>query len=155
MEKNSCSSKYFYHNEAIAIIAIMTVLNKLKNIDLLKSLLILPFLFHKATLYYISKNSIDVNFEHLLKNKISLLSNFSDRFYSFLPITINSIIIAKDLGYLNITNNNIIISENFDSTLLNKDIGVRAKLIIDSTDNLIKILNEETSKIYYYTNIKI
>jgi len=112
MAKMKNRSKYFYTNEAMGIIPILTILKKIKRTSHAKALLILPFVFHKDTLTFLKSRNKFNSLEEMLVKEIDLFTNFNKRFYSFLSLSINSIILLKELKFIDIVNEELVYLDN-------------------------------------------
>jgi len=153
--KNENNTIYIYNNEAISIVAIITVLEKLKQIDIAKVMLILPFLYHKRTLSFIEKTNIELlTLEEFTERKL-LFANFQDRFLTYLPITINSLTILKEMKLIEIKNNEIIYKPDNKFDILNNQLGERVKNIVSSASKLSNLLREDTINLYYQLRIEL
>ncbi len=149
------TTPYIYNNEAISIVAIITVLEKLKQIDIAKIMLILPFLYHKKTLSFIEKTNIELlTLEEFTEQKL-LFTNFQDRFLTYLPITINSLTILKEMKLIDIKNNKIIYKPDNKFDILNNKLGERVKNIVSSASKLSNLLREDTINLYYQLRIEL
>ncbi len=149
------TSPYIYNNEAISIIAIIAVLEKLKQIDIAKIMLILPLLYHKRTLNYLLKLDTNlISLEEFAENNI-LFSNFNDRFSIYLPIAINAITILEEMNLINIDSNKISYKPDNIIDINNPKLGNRAKSIVAGAFKLSNILEEETNNLYFQLRITL
>lgn len=146
-------NRYSYNNEAMGIIPILTILKKIKKTSHAKALLILPFLFHRETLNFLkSKNKFN-SLDDILVKEVGILSNFNKRFYSFLPLSINSIVLLKELKFIDIVDNELIYLEN--NFNYSTELWERAMEIIKWADKLSKILEEDVAKLYLQLRINL
>lgn len=143
--------KSIYHNEALGVIALKAVLDTSLTVSFAKSVLILPLVFHKDTLGYIIQNQTS-SIEHLVRRS-RLISNFNQRYYSLLPVSINSIYLGQKLNCFKINENGVeILKYDFKD---DKDIGLRASKIVQAAPLVSSILKEDASSLYQMLNIKI
>lgn len=118
-------------------------------------MLILPFLYHKRTLSFIEKTNIELlTLEEFTERKL-LFANFQDRFLTYLPITINSLTILKEMKLIEIKNNEIIYKPDNKFDILNNQLGERVKNIVSSASKLSNLLREDTINLYYQLRIEL
>ncbi|WP_236895464.1 three component ABC system middle component [Clostridium beijerinckii] len=145
-----------YNNEAIGAISIASVLKYAKRITYAKALLILPFFAHKETTAFLKNNSVKVrSLEELIVKKFEYFSNFEDRYYSLIPVSINSILILKELNIIDIDEGIITYIDNANINFNDKLLGKRAKNIINGSERLAKILEEDVDSLYLQLRIEI
>ncbi len=143
-------SYYLYNNEAIGAIGIAAVLRNCKALSYSKSMLILPFLFHNETVSILKRsNSVVRSTEEIIVKKIGSFGNFNARYYSLLPVSINSIMLLKQIGEIEITETAIAIKMDSKLDLTNKSLGNRAQDIIKAAPKLSDILSEEDDQSIY------
>ena len=148
-------SQYIYNNEAISVIALIAVLEELIEIELTKTMLILPFLYHKRTLDFLEQNNIDNFSIEVLSDKNILLSNFNERFLTYLPIAINSLSILLEIQVIQIVGSRVIYNteNNFDIRV--NSLGERAKQIISVAKKLSPLLRNETKILYKHLRVAL
>lgn len=96
---------YIYNNEAIASCIFLSVLNKVGELDIARSCLILPFLLDDRTINYLKREQeSNVNLEQLIKEYPRLFVSFNKRYLSLLPITINALMMLSKGNQINIEN---------------------------------------------------
>ncbi len=138
-----------YHNELLGAVSIASVLkhNDLSNAQVL---FVLPLLFHNETLnYFLNHNPR--NIKSFASNNSKIIANFDNRLYSLLPITINSILIAKKLGLINIEKDRL----SFKDLDFEADLGNRAKKIMLASKKIATILKTETSDLFFHLKVKL
>jgi hypothetical protein len=137
-------SYYLYNNEAIGAIGIAAVLNECQALSYSKSLLILPILFHEDTVSALKRsNSVIRSAEELMIKKTSRFGNFNARFYSLLPISLNSIMLLKQMGEIIITERSVCNSPQNKIDFNNAPLGKRAQNIIKAAPKLAELLSSE------------
>ncbi|MCO6513442.1 MAG: hypothetical protein J6589_03115 [Snodgrassella sp.] len=95
---------YLYNNEAIATTALLSMINKLKQIDIALAPLILPFLFDNRTVNHLLRKEVNyLNIEQFVQDKRLYFTAFNNRFLSLLPVTINALMILRKSGVIKIT----------------------------------------------------
>ncbi|MCU0430698.1 MAG: DUF6521 family protein [Cytophagaceae bacterium] len=141
--------KSAFHNEVLGALTLNFVLAHQEAIDYSKSLLVLPFLFHARTVNLIN-SSKSFRLEKLLNDK-ELIGGFNERYYSFLPISINTIFVANSLSFISITNDNITLK---NTIIYSPDMGDRALKIYNAAPMVSSILQSFSSS-YLYTKLKI
>lgn len=148
-----------YNNVGISLVALLSVIKNIDEIDYSKVLLINPLLLHNQTVNYLKKKSTNPKgIEDLVTSKIEFFIDFNERYYSFLDITINTIILAQKMQFITIKNNKIIpIKEyinKFDFT--NTELGSRAINIIQASNKLSILLKQEnTNNLYFILRIEL
>lgn len=139
-----------YHNELLGAVSIASVLkhNDLSNAQVL---FILPLLFHNETLnYFLNHNPR--NIKSFASNNSKIIANFDNRLYSLLPVTINSILIAKKIGLINIEKDRL----SFKDFDFEADLGNRAKKIILASKKIASLLKKtETSDLFFHLKVKL
>jgi len=138
-----------YHNELLGAIAI-TVVVKQVELTYAKSLFVLPFLFHNETVNVFIEYSPN-NFKTFVSNNSKLVANFNNRFYSLLPISINSILIARELQWINYEKG-LIYFKDFD---FSQDYGIRAKKIINISHKIADILKTDLTELFYHLKVEL
>jgi hypothetical protein len=137
-------SYYLFNNEAIGAIGIAAVLRNCKALSYSKTLLILPFLFHKETVSLLKRsNSVIRSSEELMVKKIGNFGNFNSRYYSLLPISINSIMLLNNIGEIEIAEMAIVCNSDNKLDLNSNLLGNRAQNIIKAANKLSEILAQE------------
>ncbi len=94
---------YTYNNEAIASCIFLSVLNKMKKLNIAHSCLILPFLLDDSTINYLHQNqNSELNLEQIVYEKSRLFASFNKRFTALLPVSINSLILLSKTNQIEI-----------------------------------------------------
>ncbi|WP_121664502.1 three component ABC system middle component [Metabacillus litoralis] len=145
-----------YNNELIGLISILSVLNYHKKMSIGKSMLILPFFSHNNTLKVLKRKNIKVrSLEEFIIKYPSNFSNYNERFYSLLPVSINSIILLNRMKLISIKDGEILLKEDNVFEIGNKSLGNRAKEIILGAENLSQILMEDTKNLYLQLRVEL
>lgn len=149
-------NKSIYHNELIGIISLLSILQYHKEMSLGKACLILPFFAHKSTLGILKrKNSKIRSLEELIVKYPSSCSNYNERFQSLLPVTLNSIILLKRMGLVNLKDGILSLNKQNNFELENKSLGNRAKDIVQASKKLADILVDDTSNLYLQLRVEL
>jgi hypothetical protein len=145
---------YIYNNEAIASCIFLSVLNKVGEIDIARSCLILPFLLDDRTINYLKREQeSNVNLEQLINEYPRLFVSFNKRYLSLLPITINALMMLSKGNQINIENQIKTVSNlNFE----NEELGNRFLKIEDVIPKLLTLLDEySTAELYKILKIQL
>lgn len=147
------SNRFLYNNEGIALVAILSVMAKMKTLESSKVFLILPFLLNDNLASFLkNKNSKVIGIQDLVSRRIGSFLNFNGLYKNFYGLTFNAICIAEELKFIKVEPNSIIYIENsFD--LHSDNLGSRAKNIVLASEKLKAIL--EIDAIELYSSLKI
>lgn len=150
-------SKYLFNNEAIGAIAISSVLQKCGELSYAKAMLILPFLFHEDSTTFLKRaNAIVRSSEEFIIKKVSQFSNFNDRYYSLLPISVNSLMILREIGSIYIEADKIVNRYPQKINFNARNLGKRANNIIKASERLSELLlAENESSLYLKLRIQL
>lgn len=142
---------YTYNNEAIASCVFLSVLNKMKTLDIAHSCLILPFLLDDSTVNYLHQNqNSELNLEQMVFEKSRLFSTFNKRFTALLPVSINSLILLSKTNQIEI-GKEIAINSAFH---IDNNMGVRYNKIESVMPFFISLI-DRYSTIQLYQILKI
>lgn len=142
-------NNYRFNNEAIASIAIGYFLRLHKSVELSKLLFVLPFVLHEPSVKKLRNQSFKRSLEEfILKNPEAVLG-FNARYFSFLPLTINSLTLLKEMGIIRVDKDMVIFnfSSGFDPEY--GGVGPRAIKLFGAIDNLNHIMTYETTASFY------
>jgi hypothetical protein len=145
---------YIYNNEAIASCIFLSVLNKVGELDIARSCLILPFLLDDRTINYLKREQeSNINLEQLIKEYPRLFVSFNKRYLSLLPITINALMMLSKGNQINIENQIKTVSNlNFE----NEELGNRFLKIEDVIPKFLTLLGEySTAELYKILKIQL
>jgi len=147
-----------YNNVGIGLVALLSVIKNFEDLDYAKALLIQPLLLHNPLTNYVKKASVVVNgIEDLTLSKVEYFLNYNDRYFSLLPLSINTILIAEKMKFLKLEDNKIIVNksniETFDFT--SSLLGKRATNIILASERISQLLKEESNELYFKLRIEV
>jgi len=147
-----------YNNIGIGLVSFLSVIRHYDELDYAKALLIQPFLLHNPLVNYVKKDSVVIRgVEDLTLSKIEYFLNFNNRYFSLLPLSINTILIAKKMKFIEFENNIIFVNKEniktFDFT--STSLGKRAKNIILASEKVSKILSEESKELYFKLRVEV
>ncbi|PWE21787.1 three component ABC system middle component [Aliarcobacter skirrowii] len=148
-----------YNNIGISLVGFLSIIRSFDEIEYSKTLLISPILLHNKTVTYLkSQTTKPKGIEDLITSKIELFLDFNKRYYSFLELSLNTIIIAQKMNFIILQNNKIIPKkeqiDKFDFT--NERLGTRAINIIKASEKLSALLKQEsTNSLYFILRIEI
>lgn len=145
---------YIYNNEAIASCIFLSVLNKVGELDIARSCLILPFLLDDRTINYLKREQeSNINLEQLIKEYPRLFVSFNKRYLSLLPITINALMMLSKGNQINIENQIKTVSNlNFE----NEELGNRFLKIEDVIPKFLTLLGEySTAELYKILKLQL
>ena len=149
-----------YNNEMIGVVSLYFVIEKFSTINPSKAMLILPLATHNALVSYLNDSrTIVKGLEQLIVKKPDFFSNFNQRFYSLLELSINSILILIKLdlvlidqhGQLRINSSAQPLFEDSKTTLL----GKRAQKIIQASSSIADLLIEENPNLYLQLRVQL
>lgn len=146
----------FYNNELLTGIAILAALKQRQKVEISKVLLIHPILSYKGIVEFLKDKRTKIrSIEELIIKKNMAFANFNRRYLEDLELSINAIFLFKELGMLDIIDNELIyIETSFD--FKNKALGKRALDIIDASYSLINVLDkEEASNLYLSLRVEL
>ncbi len=147
-----------YNNIGIGLVSFLSIIRHYDELDYSKALLIQPLLLHNPLVNYVKKGSVVIRgIEDLTLSKIEYFLNFNNRYFSLLPLSINVILIAEKMKFIEFKNNTIVVNKDniqtFDFT--SNDLGKRAKNIILASKKVSKILSEESKELYFKLRIEV
>ncbi|MBU0905163.1 MAG: hypothetical protein KKF57_08195 [Firmicutes bacterium] len=145
-----------YNNEMICAISIYSVLKHLKTISVSKALLIFPLVSHKGTLDFLkNKNTKIRSLEEFIIKKPDYFSNYNDRYYSFLVLSMNSLILLSEMGLIRIDESqiSIVTDEKFD--INNNIMGERAYNFFNVSSKLADILKSDDKNLYLQLRVQL
>lgn len=148
-----------YNNIGISLVGLLSIVRFYDEIDYSRCLLINPILLHNQSVTYLkSGNTKPKGIEDLISSKVELFLNFNKRYYSFLELSINTIIIANKMKFIDLEGSKIIVNkeqmDTFDFS--NKNLGDRASKMIQASEKLSNLLKQEnTENLYFKLRIEI
>jgi hypothetical protein len=144
------AGQYIYNNEAIGSVALLSVIKECKAITYSKAMLILPLIFHEQSNAALRRSNTELrSSEEFIVKRLTSFGNFNSRYLSLLPVSINSLMILREMGCISIDKHNI--SYRFDSKfdLSARELGVRANKIIKASEKLSTLLTHEDDNSLY------
>lgn len=145
---------YTYNNEAISSCIFLSILNKVDNLDIARSCLILPFLLDDRTVNLLIKiQGQKLNLEELIKEQPRLFVSFNKRYLSLLPITINSLMILSKSNQI-ILGKEITKSQSFSFD--DSELGERFSKVEKVVPEFLKMLDRyQTPHLYRILKIQL
>lgn len=141
------------NNLAFASLAISIVVDKSQKLELTEVLLIMPFLAHKELLSYLANGKTQIrSLDKLIIDKLHCFSNFNNRYYDNLSTSINAIQFLSEVDMVSIDNSHMISMEKVECF---NSVGNRLKRVSKASENLSKILSEDTSSLYLNLRIEV
>ena len=142
-----------YNNLGIGIVSIGFVINIMKSISLDKVFLIIPFFTHQELLTYLGKSNSDIkSIEQIISNKIGCFSNFNNRYFDTLVLSMNAIQYLIDMEYVELINGNLVLKK---AMVFDNKMGARAEKIYKASNNVAKLLNDNSSNLYLNLRVEI
>jgi hypothetical protein len=146
---------YIYNNEAIASCVFLSVLDRIKTLDIARSCLILPFLLDDRIVVYFHNNQDNkLSLEQMRNEQSKLLISFNKRYLALLPITINALMILSKSNQIGIGKNIYIVNDILP--IYNSMMGERLDKIIDVVPVFLSVIsNYSTKQLYKLLNIQL
>jgi len=147
---------YTYNNEAIAICVFLSVLDRIKTLDIARSCLMLPFLLDDRTIAYFDKNrNTEFTLEQMKKEQPKLFISFNKRYLSLLPVTINSLMILSKSNQINIGREIYVVNDDA-LPIYNSIMGERLNKITSIVPVFLSIIDGySTKQLYKLLNIHL
>ena len=137
----------FRDNELITGISMLAVLRFTKKLELSKCMLIEPLLSYSKVLLKRANSSVK-SIEDLIIKESIIFSNFSSRYQEKLILSINSLLLFKEMGLLQIEDNIVIYNGNsFD--FAEQSLGERTRNRISASRKLAEILTKGDASDFY------
>jgi len=146
----------FYNNEVLTGIAILSVLYQVKELEISKALLVQPILSYSGVLNFVKKKNTKIrSIEELIVKKSLQFTNFNKRYFESMGLSMNSILLMKQFGFLDIQDDKLICGKiKFD--LGNETLGDRAIDIIKGASNISNAIDKgEASNLYLSLRIEL
>ncbi|MFX4208602.1 three component ABC system middle component [Aliarcobacter butzleri] len=147
-----------YNNIGFSLIAFLSIVKKLNHIEYSKSLLIMPLVLHDPLIKYLKDGRVVIKgMEDLILTKIEYFLNYNDRYFNYLPLSLNTIVFAEKMGFIQFEDNKIIpISNAIDKINFNDSkLGNRINDVCKASENIVKILDEDMKELYFKLRIEI
>ena len=144
------------NNELITGISILAVLKYASQMDAAKCMLIEPFLSYGKILQLMCRSNSSIkSVEDIMIKESIIFSNFDERYREKFMLSVNSIVLFRKLGLLNIENN-MIIFNGYDFDFNEPTLGKKATKRIQASEKLAQILSKgEASDLYLSLRIKV
>lgn len=133
-------SYYIYNNEAISTAVLMSVITKLKRINIALAPLVLPFLLDNRIVNHLLKDEANYeNIEQFIQSKRLYFTSFNNRFLSLLPVTVNALMILQKSNVINITDI-ISIKKEFEFDV--NELGLRFTRIENAIPKFVALIKD-------------
>ncbi|WP_371751540.1 three component ABC system middle component [Snodgrassella alvi] len=133
-------SYYIYNNEAISTAVLMSVITKLKRINVALAPLVLPFLLDNRIVNHLLKDEANYeNIEQFIQSKRLYFTSFNNRFLSLLPVTVNALMILQKSNVINITDT-ISIKKEFEFDV--NELGLRFTKIENAIPKFVALIKD-------------
>ncbi len=147
-----------YNNIGFSLIAFLSIIRKMEQVEYSKALLILPLVLHNPLIDYLKKDSVKVKgMEDLILSKTEYFLNYNERYLNFLSLSLNTIIFAESMNFISIKNNQIIPIkkeiEKIDFSIA--QVGKRINKVYKASDNIVKVLDEDVAELYFKLRIEL
>lgn len=145
---------YLYNNEAIATSVLLSLITKLKEIEIAFAPLVLPFLLDNRTVNHLSKDNVSyAKLDEFIQSRQIYFSTFNNRFLSLLPITINALMILYKSCVIRI-NDKIILNKKIE--LETEELGNRFTKIESVIPKFIAMIKDYSpTDLYILLNIQL
>ncbi|EGT3613491.1 hypothetical protein E5N06_09065 [Clostridium perfringens] len=120
-------SKFLFNNEGICALGIMSILELTCELTYSKVMLISPIIFNKRIVEFLGTNSKIRSFEEFRLKQVASIAKFNDMYYNFLPLTINTLVILEDMGFVELNSNKIKLKKTLVESIEINKLGKRAK----------------------------
>lgn len=142
-----------YNNFGIVAIALHSTIYELGELSVAKAMLIMPFYAHKPLTDYLARKNVQIlSIEYLIALKIEYFSNFNDRYEDTSVQTIHAIQYLIESKILSFKDGFLICDVPFE---YNSEMGKRAEKIDKASENMAKIMNEDSSKLYLNLRVNL
>lgn len=133
-------SYYIYNNEAISTAVLISVITKLKRINVALAPLVLPFLLDNRIVNHLLKDEANYeNIEQFIQSKRLYFTSFNNRFLSLLPVTVNALMILQKSNVINITDT-ISIKREFEFDV--NELGLRFTKIENAIPKFVALIKD-------------
>lgn len=145
-----------FNNELISAVSIYSVLNYLESISISKALLIFPFVSHKETLDFLKNKRTKIrSLEEFIIKRPHFFSNFNERYYSFLTLSINSLILLSELTFIFIDDSKLFLNSNIKINISKNEFGDRTFDVFKAAPKLARILNDKDENLYLQLRVEL
>ncbi|MFZ2725237.1 MAG: three component ABC system middle component [Methylococcaceae bacterium] len=141
-----------YNNIGICSLAIAFIVQQTEELSLSQIILIMPIISHEELLKYLTRKTTNIqSIEQIIAHKAEYFTNFNDRFYDNLVVTLNSIQLLEEIEIIKLEKGKIISLERID---YEESMGKRAKRISDASILITKIITHKNIG-SLYSNLRI
>lgn len=145
-----------YNNELLGVFSLQEVLSIAKEIPLSNIMLALPIVFHKKSLDYLANKKTNViSFQDIMLAKPELILSMNNRYYNFLPSSINCVSLCIENGVADLIGNNLV----FKNKLIPDDaiplIGKRAIKIQAASVKITHLLLDKSHNLYDTCGVRL
>lgn len=147
-----------YNNIGFSLMSFLSIIKNMNRLEYSKSLLVLPLVLHDPLIKHLKDGRVVIRgIEDLILSKIDYFLNYNDRCFNYLPLSLNTIIFAEKMGYIEVVNNQIIpIKEQIEKINFNsKELGTRISSVHKASKNIVKILDEDVKELYFKLRVEI
>ncbi|MGM0518498.1 MAG: three component ABC system middle component [Campylobacterota bacterium] len=147
-----------YNNIGFSLMSFLSIIKNMNSLEYSKSLLILPLVLHDPLVKYLKDGRVVIRgIEDLILSKVEYFLNYNDRYFNYLPLSLNTIIFAEKMGYIEINNSQIIpIKQEIEKINFSvKELGSRINTVYKASNNIVKILDEDVKELYFKLRIEI
>lgn len=141
------------YNIGICSLGIIFTLQHIKELSIIKSLLIMPLIVSDGTLNYLSNSRTNIlSLEELLVKKTSFFSNFNQRYLDSLPVSFNTIQFLNEIEIIQINGNSITLKHIYK---YEKSMGKRGENIYKASPNIASILKQDANILYLNLRVEL
>jgi hypothetical protein len=148
-----------YNNEMIGALSIYFVMSKFSSMEASKSLLILPLSTHNTLISYLNDSRTKVKgLEQLIIKKPEFFSNFNQRYYSLMELSMNSILILIKLDLVSISKDGQLKPNTFNPLFDDSKrslLGFRGNKIIQASSAIADLLSEDVQNLYLQLRVEL
>lgn len=143
----------FYNNFSVGVVAIASVLNCSSELPLSKVFLIFPFCSHQKLLAHLARATTKIeSLEQLIVSHTSCFSNFNQRYYDSLVLTVNALQYLCEMGYVKISEGKVVRLRVLES---NAGMGRRAGSIYKAAENISRVLSGSPQGLYLNLRVEL
>jgi hypothetical protein len=147
-----------YNNIGFSLISFLSIIKNMNSLEYSKSLLILPIVLHDPLINYLKDGrTVIKGIEDLILSKVEYFLNYNDRYFNYLSLSLNTIMFAEKMGYIEINNSQIIpVKQEIEKINFNsKELGDRVTNVNKASNNIVKILEEDVKELYFKLRVEI
>lgn len=134
-----------YNNEALASVCLGYFSMLVDELSHAKTMIILPLILHEQTARRLRGNSNRRSLDEFIIGNTDCLINFNKRYIDFLPISVNSVMMLREMEIVTVSSKAIIF--NRGKTKFNPhvatNVGKRARALLTSVEGLVPLLSNE------------